>query len=84
MKDFFKQIDADQNGTISKSEFETALGAGGSNLAMAGSVFGKLDAAECERNRNQDNDGQGDGSQHGDSFLMPVFLLTGPNRGLNH
>jgi hypothetical protein len=44
MKDFFKQIDADQNGTISKSEFETALGAGGSNLAMAGSVFGKLDA----------------------------------------
>jgi hypothetical protein len=43
LKDLFSQLDADGDGKISKSEFENALGAGGSNLAQADDVFGKLD-----------------------------------------
>jgi len=43
LKDLFSQIDGDGDGKISKSEFEDALGAGGTNLAQADSVFGKLD-----------------------------------------
>ena len=43
LKDLFSQIDADGDGKISKSEFENALGAGGTNLAQADNVFGKLD-----------------------------------------
>jgi len=43
LKDLFGQIDGDGDGKISKSEFEEALGAGGTNLAQADSVFGKLD-----------------------------------------
>jgi hypothetical protein len=43
LKDLFGQIDGDGDGQISKSEFEQALGAGGTNLANADSVFGKLD-----------------------------------------
>ena len=43
LKDLFSQIDGDGDGKITKSEFEDALGAGGTNLAQADSVFGKLD-----------------------------------------
>ena len=43
LKDLFAQIDGDGDGKITKSEFEDALGAGGTNLAQADSVFGKLD-----------------------------------------
>ena len=43
LKDLFGQIDGDGDGKISKKEFETALGAGGTNLKQADSVFGKLD-----------------------------------------
>jgi hypothetical protein len=43
LKALFSQIDADSDGKLSKSEFEDALGAGGTNLAQAQSVFGKLD-----------------------------------------
>ena len=43
LKDLFGQIDGDGDGKISKKEFETALGAGGTNLTKADSVFGKLD-----------------------------------------
>jgi hypothetical protein len=43
LKDLFGQIDGDGDGKISKEEFETALGAGGTNLTQADSVFGKLD-----------------------------------------
>jgi len=43
LKDLFSKIDADGDGKITKSEFENALGAGGTNLARADDVFGKLD-----------------------------------------
>ena len=43
LKDLLAQIDGDGDGKITKSEFEQALGAGGTNLAQADSVFGKLD-----------------------------------------
>ena len=44
LKDLFSQIDANGDGQISKTEFENALGAGGTNLAQADDVFNKLDA----------------------------------------
>lgn len=44
LKDLFSQIDADGDGNITKSEFEDALGAGGTNLAQADDVFSKMDA----------------------------------------
>jgi Ca2+-binding EF-hand superfamily protein len=43
LKDLFSQIDANGDGQLSKSEFENALGAGGTNLAQADDVFSKLD-----------------------------------------
>ena len=43
LKDLFGQIDGDGDGKISKSEFEEALGAGGTNLAQADDVFSELD-----------------------------------------
>ncbi|TMJ47955.1 MAG: EF-hand domain-containing protein [Alphaproteobacteria bacterium] len=43
LQDLFSQIDADGDGKITKSEFENALGAGGTNLARADDVFSKLD-----------------------------------------
>ncbi|HET7092345.1 MAG TPA: EF-hand domain-containing protein [Thermomicrobiales bacterium] len=43
LKDLFSQIDADGDGKITKTEFEDALGAGGTNLAQAADVFSKLD-----------------------------------------
>lgn len=44
LQDLFKLIDGNSDGSISKSEFESALGAGGTNTAAADSVFGKLDS----------------------------------------
>jgi hypothetical protein len=43
LSDLFSQLDADGDGKISKSEFENALGAGGTNVAQADDVFSKLD-----------------------------------------
>jgi hypothetical protein len=43
LQNLFSLIDGNGDGKISKSEFESALGAGGTNLANADSVFGKLD-----------------------------------------
>jgi EF hand domain-containing protein len=44
LKDLFSRIDADGDGKITKSEFEKALGAGGTNVAQADDVFSKLDS----------------------------------------
>lgn len=43
LNDLFSQIDSNGDGQITKSEFETALGAGGTNLQMADDVFNKMD-----------------------------------------
>jgi hypothetical protein len=43
LQDLFSQLDADHSGQIRKTEFESALGAGGTNLAAADHVFGRLD-----------------------------------------
>ena len=43
LKDLFSKIDADGDGKITKTEFENALGAGGTNTAQADDVFSKLD-----------------------------------------
>lgn len=43
LADLFSLLDGDGDGKISKSEFESALGAGGTNLQNADSVFAKLD-----------------------------------------
>jgi hypothetical protein len=43
LKDLFSQIDTNGDGQLSKSEFENALGAGGTNIAQADDVFSKLD-----------------------------------------
>jgi hypothetical protein len=43
LKDLFSKLDANGDGQISKSEFENALGAGGTNIAQADDVFGKMD-----------------------------------------
>src|ERR1700680_300808 len=44
LKDLFSQLDTNGDGQISKSEFENALGAGGTNIAQADAVFNKLDS----------------------------------------
>jgi hypothetical protein len=43
LQDFFHLLDANGDGQISKSEFENALDAGGTNIANADKVFGELD-----------------------------------------
>ena len=43
LKDLFSKLDSNGDGQVSKSEFESNLGAGGTNTANADSVFGKLD-----------------------------------------
>jgi hypothetical protein len=43
LKDLFSQVDANGDGSITKTEFENALGAGGTNTAAADKVFGELD-----------------------------------------
>ena len=41
LQDLFSLIDGNGDGQISKSEFESALGAGGTNVAAADKVFGE-------------------------------------------
>jgi len=43
LQDLFSLLDANGDGKISKSEFENALGAGGTNLQAADNVFAQLD-----------------------------------------
>ncbi len=44
LKDLFGLIDGNGDGSVTKSEFSDALGAGGTNTANANSVFDKLDS----------------------------------------
>jgi EF-hand domain pair len=44
LRDLFSKIDVNGDGSITRSEFENSLGAGGTNLAAADDVFGKLDS----------------------------------------
>jgi len=71
LQDLFSQIDADGSGQISKSEFENALGAGGTNLAQADDVFAKLD---------QD----GDGSVSLDEMKSALQGASGHHGGHHH
>ena len=43
LQSLFSQIDANGDGQITQSEFEKALGAGGTNIAQADHVFSQLD-----------------------------------------
>jgi Ca2+-binding EF-hand superfamily protein len=43
LQDLFSQLDTNGDGKVSKTEFESALGAGGSNVTQADDVFSKLD-----------------------------------------
>lgn len=43
LKRLFSHLDGNGDGQISQSEFENALGAGGTNLAQADDVFSKMD-----------------------------------------
>jgi hypothetical protein len=86
LKNLFAQIDGNGDGKITKSEFEEALGAGGTNLKQADSVFGKLDkdgdgsvslnelaSALKPRGHHHDRDKAGDGDASGPgSFLKAV------------
>jgi hypothetical protein len=45
LQDLFSQIDVNGDGSITKQEFENALGAGGTNVAAADKVFGELDTS---------------------------------------
>jgi Ca2+-binding EF-hand superfamily protein len=86
LKNLFAQIDGNGDGKITKSEFEEALGAGGTNLTQADSVFGKLDSdgdgavslkelasALKPKGHHHDRDKAADGDESGsDSFLKAV------------
>ncbi len=69
LQDLFSQIDTNGDGQISKSEFENALGAGGTNIAQADAVFNKLDT-------------NGDGSVSLDE--MKSALQGGGGKGGHH
>lgn len=64
LQDLFSQIDANGDGSITKTEFENALGAGGTNIAAADEVFGKLD-------------GNGDGSVSLDEMKSALMGARG-------
>ena len=86
LKDLFAQIDGDGDGKITKSEFEKALGAGGTNLQNADRVFGKLDkdgdgsvslkelaSALRPKGHQHDRDKASDGDQSGsDPFAQAL------------
>lgn len=83
LKDLFAQIDGDGDGKITKSEFEEALGAGGTNLDNADNVFGKLDKdgdgsvslkelASALRPRGHHDDANGVGGSGSDPFSQAL------------
>jgi hypothetical protein len=70
LNDLFSRLDGDGNGQISKAEFESALGAGGTNVAAADRVFGKMDK-------------NGDGSVSAEE-LATALKGTGGHHGHHH
>ena len=68
LNDLFGLLDADGSGDISKSEFENALGAGGSNVVAADNVFARMDK-------------DGDGKVSSDELTS---ALAGSRRGHGH
>ena len=79
LKDLFSQIDANGDGSITKSEFENALGAGGTNLAAADDVFGKLDSnGDGSVSLDEMKSAlQGAGGHHGHRHHMHATALGG-------
>ena len=71
LQDLFSQIDINGDGQISKTEFENALGAGGTNLAQADDVFNKLDT-------------NGDGSVSLDELKSALQGAGGKGGGHHH
>ncbi len=71
LQDLFSQIDGNGDGAISKSEFESALGAGGTNVAQADDVFNKLDS-------------NGDGSVSLDEMSTALKGAGGHGHGGHH
>jgi hypothetical protein len=71
LQDLFSQIDTNGDGQISKTEFENALGAGGTNLAQADDVFNKLDT-------------NGDGSVSLDELKSALQGAGGKGGGHHH
>ena len=68
LNDLFGLLDGDGNGAISKSEFENALGAGGTNVVAADNVFTRMDK-------------DGDGTVSSDELAS---ALSGSRRGHGH
>ena len=81
----FSQLDADGDGTISKSDFKSALGKAGVDTSSADALFGKLDAngdgsiskSELGSARRGHHHGGGGGGQGGLSSLMNSTDFTG-------
>ncbi len=79
LNDLFSQLDADGDAKISQAEFETALGATGTDVAEADKVFGKMD---------KDADGSVSSDEmcaallkgaHGGQHYFPVSLRDKPS-----
>ena len=71
LQNLFSDIDADGDGSISKQEFENALGAGGTNTAAADNVFNQLDT-------------NGDGSVSLDELKSALQGAGGHHGGHHH
>ncbi len=71
LQDLFSDIDANGDGSISRQEFENALGAGGTNVAAADKVFGELDT-------------NGDGSVSLDELKSALQGAGGHHGGHHH
>ena len=91
LDDLYSQIDGNGDGQITKTEFENALGAGGTNLQMADDVFNKMDlngggsiskdemAQSLEksgRHRHHHHVGGAGGSGNGDSLMQALQGAT--------
>jgi len=83
LQDLFSQIDGNKDGSISKAEFENALGAGGTNIAAADHVFGKLDSnADGSVSLDEMKSAlEGPGGRHGHGHHMHAHGAGGTGGG---